>query len=108
MSLVLITNDLYDIDWRLRAINAVYRIFYNTETSRYEVHCDDSGKAELVLPFDELDCRAVDYVLQTRVQNAVKLFEQIERDNALLEKRQSELAVEKALRSAEDVVRKSC
>lgn len=88
MSLIAITNDLYDIARRLRSINDDYRVYYNTRRSRYEVH--DISRSpdtfQFAVPFDELDARTVTYALYSRVENADSIFAQMERDNAVIER----------------------
>ncbi len=93
MSLVKITDDLYDIAWRLKAVNSEYELFYNAEKGRYQVH-DKKGALAFVVPFDELDARTVDYALRTRIQNARRIFEEVERNNARLERRAIKNATE--------------
>ena len=85
MLLILVTNDLYDIAWRLRAISDDYRVYYNTVKNRYEVHSFRKKKLEFIIPYDELDARAVEYAQYTRVENAERIFAEIEKHNAKLE-----------------------
>lgn len=81
----LITNDLFDIAWRLRAVNDDYRVYYNTEKNRYEVHDFKKNTLQFVVPYDELDARTVEYARYSRVENAERIFAEIERHNAKLE-----------------------
>ena len=83
---ILITNDLFDIASRLRSVNDSYRLYYNTQNHRYEVHNAATDALEFVLPYDELDARSVEYARYTSVTNAETLFEEIERNNAKVEK----------------------
>ena len=81
-----ITNDLFDIAWRLRSVCDSYRLYYNTQKCRYEVRNCDTFALEFVVPYDELDARTVEYARYTSVCNANALFEEIERNNAQVEK----------------------
>lgn len=88
INLIKITNDLYDVAWRLKAIRDTYEIYYNAASCRYEVHdtAQFGNTLAFVVPYDELDCRTVSYALKTRRENADEIFEEIERDNERLEK----------------------
>ena len=95
MCLKVITNDLYDIASRLRAVNEDYALYYNTDKSRYEVHDERRGGLAFVVPFEELDARTVDYALYTRVENSKRIFDEVEHNNRRLEKEQISLAAER-------------
>lgn len=88
MSLILITDDVYDIAWRLRAINDGYRVYYNAHLNRYEVHdiTRSPNTLQFVVPYGELDARTVQYALYSRVENADDIFERIQRDNARIDR----------------------
>ena len=103
MTLISITNDLFDIAWRLRAIDDDYRIVYNTEKKRYEVHKASCGSMQFVIPFDELDARAVYYARKTRVQYADMIFREIEEHNARLERMQTEANIRAAIENVKEV-----
>ena len=106
MCLKVITNDLYDIADRLRAVNDNYVVYYNTDKSRFEVHDGAKGNMEFVVPYDELDARTVEYALHTRVENAKRIIEEVEESNRRLEEVQTKLAVERAAVAYEDVRRR--
>ena len=97
-----ITNDLYDIALRLRSVNDSYRVYYNVAKSRYEVWNADANRLEFILPYDELDARAVEYARYTSVQNAAALIEEIERNNEQVERNQLAQAKENVLRYIEE------
>lgn len=79
-----ITNDLYDIAWRLRSVNERYRLYYNVQKGRYEVRDSLTYALEFVVPFNELDARTVEYARYTSVANAEQVFSDIEKNNAKL------------------------
>ena len=83
--MILITNDLFDIAWRLRAVNDNYLVYYNVEKQRFEVHNSNKNTLEFVVPYDELDARTVEYARYSRVENAEKIFAEIEKHNAKLQ-----------------------
>ena len=80
-----ITNDLFDIASRLRAINDDYRLYYNAQKRRYEVHSAKRQRLQFIVPYDELDARTVEYARYSRVENAKRIFEDIEKHNSKLE-----------------------
>ena len=79
-----ITNDLFDIAWRLRSVNDDYRLYYNAEKRRYEVHSAERNALQFVVPYDELDARTVEYARYTSVGNAKQVFSDIDKNNAKL------------------------
>ena len=79
-----ITNDLFDIAWRLRALNDCYRLYYNVRKCRYEVKNHNTGALEFVVPYDELDARTVEYARYTSIGNAAMVVDDIEKNNAKL------------------------
>ena len=100
--MILITNDLFDIAWRLRAVNDDYRVYYNVEKGRFEVHNAKKNTLDFVVPYDELDARTVEYALYTRVENSKRIFEELERHNRLVEKEKAGLVVERAAAAYEE------
>ena len=94
--LLLITDDLYDIAARLKSVNENYAVYYNVEKQRYEVHDGQRGTLEFLVPFDELDARTVEYARYSSVNNAKRLFEEVEEHNRRLEKDKATRAIERA------------
>ena len=86
-NLIPITNDLFDIAARLRTVNDGYRVYYNVARSRFEVYDESRVTPTLafVSPYDELDCRTVDYAVYSRVENADVVLSDVERSNAAVE-----------------------
>ena len=85
MTLIAITNDLYDISSRLRSVNDDYRLYYNAQKHRYEVHSATRNTLQFVVPYDELDARTISYALYSRVENAERIFADIDKNNARVE-----------------------
>ena len=97
--LILITNDLYDIANRLKSVKGSYELYFNKQQNRYEVHDKQQVGSSLafVVPYAELDARTVDYAYKTSVQNADKLFAEIDEQNVKLQKEQTEKYVSRAI-----------
>lgn len=105
-NLIELTDDLFDIGWRLKAVNPDYIVVFNMTKKRFEVHNKSLCKHSLafVVPYDELDCRTVEYALKTRVENVEKLLCELETYNK--QKQQSDVAAA-AQTVAEDISRLS-
>ena len=88
MTLIRITQDVFDIAQRLQALNDDYVLYYNARLGRYEVHSKARGTLQFVLPYAELDARAVEYARKTAVCNADALFDEVERHNAAVRRQQ--------------------
>jgi hypothetical protein len=82
--LIEIKNDLYGIAARIGEIDGCYRVFFNVPTMRYEVH--NARGCQAILPYAELDARAVSYVLETRSERKKAFIEEIERHNSEFER----------------------
>ena len=102
MCLKLITDDLYDVAARLRSVKESYAVYYNTELERYEVHDSARKCLEFVVPFDELDARTVEYARYSRVENAKRIFAEMEEYNERLEKQRAKETIERAATLLED------
>ncbi len=85
-----IVSDCLDVIKRIKEIDKDYFVMRNLDRNVFELHCHGQGSSTycLTLP-DVLDERAIDLVLKTRVQNAEELFAEAERQNALIEKKQT-------------------
>lgn len=77
-----ITDDLYDIAWRLRAVDDGYELYYDTVKKRYEIVAD--GRLQFVSPYSALDSRTVEYARQTRVERMDALIRQADAHNEAL------------------------
>ena len=85
--LIKILSDNLFITSRLKEIDNSYFVVFNTKSNKYEVHSKRQVENTFCvgLPFSELDERAVDYVLKTRVENIEKIIESIEKNNKKIE-----------------------
>ena len=93
---IAIKNDVFDVAERIRSIDARYRVFFDTEKQKFVVTAGD--RTAVVLPFESLDCRTLDYLYFTRYENADEVIKTIDGDN---ERMQVE-AVKKAQDRLED------
>ncbi|MDR1917544.1 MAG: hypothetical protein LBQ05_00995 [Christensenellaceae bacterium] len=81
-----ITNDMFDISGRLREIDPEYQIYRNNEDGtggRFELWW--RGRFSLVIPFDCLDERTLDYTRRTRRENADEIAQEIDDTNNEIE-----------------------
>ena len=66
--LVPIENDVFDVAWELKKIDDGYRICFNKQKNRFEIHhVDCHPTLQLVVPYESLDYRTVLFVQKTRV-----------------------------------------
>lgn len=96
--LIEIKNDVYFILSRLREIDEGYKIFYNTCREKFEIHNEKQvGNSYcLTVPHNVLDCRTVEHVRKTRVENVKTLFEEMEKQNLKLEKNSKNYLLDEA------------
>lgn len=79
---ILIKDDVFEIDKRLKEIDENYFILYDTEKQKYEVHnCLQETTYCLTVPFDGLDSRLVDFVCLTNVANIDNIVRDIDNSN---------------------------
>lgn len=72
--------DLFNIVQRVKQINNKYRVFRNKKKGRFELYYQNglNLEFELALPYEKLDYRTIDLVLKSRVENADKIFKEID------------------------------
>ncbi len=95
--LIRVLDDLFSVADRIKSIDDKYEIYYNGESGKFEVYNSADGSRQLVIPYDCLDSRAVDYVRKTRIERMDELIAEIELANAVAEKKAADEAVDKAL-----------
>mgnify|MGYP001000667952 CR=1 FL=1 len=85
--LIPIETNVYNIPERLKEIDKDYFVVFNTEAQQFEVHNlgQIGNTLALNIPYDELDNRTIDLVQKTRIENAKKIFDEIDRQNLKLE-----------------------
>ena len=95
--LIAVESDLFSIADRIKSIDDKYKIYYNGESGKFEVRNSADDSLQVIIPFDCLDSRAVDYVRKTRIERIDEIIEEIERENALAENNAIAELVEKTL-----------
>lgn len=87
-----------DIPVRLKALNGAFFVMFNVRTRKYEVHCADQPFETLacVLPFDQLDARAIRYVREHSAQRLEDVAREIEEYNEKLVRRAETEMLDKA------------
>lgn len=74
-----IENDVYDIAARIKAIDENYEVYFDTDLQKFTIWA--FGIRQTVLPYDELDIRALDYVWYTRRENAENVLKELDEEN---------------------------
>lgn len=100
----IVRGDLFGIADRLKSIDEGYFVVLDKRTGEYEVHnrFQRGNTFALKVPYRGLDARTVTLVLKTRAENARKLFEAMERENARAERARIRTAIDKALSGMEE------
>ncbi|MBR2974961.1 MAG: hypothetical protein IKC47_04370 [Clostridia bacterium] len=82
-----IVNDLFDVAKRIAEIDVNYVVYFNKLCSRFEVHnlAQRGDTLAVVVPYDKLDARTITLVRKTRVENAQRLFDEMEKTNNQLQ-----------------------
>lgn len=78
-----IYDDLYGIVKKIKQINSNYRVFRNVLKHKFEIYYQNGINLdlELVVPYSRLDYRTINFLNQTKVENADKIFKEIESHN---------------------------
>ncbi len=106
--LILIQNDVFDISERVKNLDRQYQIFYNRGTSRYEVHHSKCFPTlQVVLPYESLDCRALDYLAKTKISNIDAIMQEIETNNQQVEKHNQNQLLENGYEALESYLLKN-
>lgn len=96
-----VRDDMFGIAGRIKSIDANYKIYFNGDTHRYELHNARSNPTyQLTFPYSSLDKRAVDYTLKSAIANREKILKEIEEHNEKLEKEHAHALFEKAMSEA--------
>ena len=87
-----------DIPVRLKEVNRDFFVMFNTRIQKYEIHCASQPESTLacVLPFDELDERAIKYAREHSRERTENLAREIEEYNERLERKQQAEMLDKA------------
>ena len=97
-----VKEDLFDISARIKSIDEKYKIYFNGDTRRYELHHTAKKPTyQLTFPYARLDKRALDYTLKSAVKNRELILRQIEEQNAKVEEERAKKLFEKAMVDAQ-------
>ncbi|MDE5549004.1 MAG: hypothetical protein K2J13_02000 [Clostridia bacterium] len=93
-----VRHDLFDISARIKGIDENYKIYFNGDTRRYELHNNRKKPTfQLTFPFARLDKRALDYTLKSAIKNRELILKEIEEQNAKAEKERERALFEKIM-----------
>lgn len=93
-----VRDDLFGIAERIKSIDANYKIYFNGDTRRFELHNTSRKPSfQLVLPYRTLDKRTLDYALESGVKNKEKIIREIEENNKRLEAEHFKALFEKTM-----------
>ncbi|MBE5745763.1 MAG: hypothetical protein E7359_00535 [Clostridiales bacterium] len=78
-----IFTDLFDIVKKIKYIDNNYRVFRNITKHRFEIYYQNglNLNLELILPYNNLDYRAINLINKSRVENADELFDYVDNFN---------------------------
>ena len=90
--------NVYDIPVRLKQVNRDFFVMFNTRSQKFEIHCASQPYDTLacVLPYDELDARALRYVREFSRERTEHIAEEIDRYNDTLDRREKAALIDKA------------
>lgn len=93
-----VVSHAMDIPIRLKELTGDFFVMFNVRTQKYEIHCASQPFDTLacVLPFDQLDARAIEYAREFSNQRAEEIAREIEEHNEKLVKRAEAEMLDKA------------
>ena len=93
-----VMSHVMDIPIRLKELNGAFFVMFNVRTQKYEIHCADQPFETLscVLPFEQLDARAIQYVREHSAQRLDAIVREIEEHNEKLVKKAEAEMLDKA------------
>lgn len=99
-----VMTNVYFIPERLKQIDESY--FVMLYRGRYEIHSSRQTDHTLccVLPYDELDARALTYVREHHISRLTELVRETEAYNERLDRERDRRRIEKAMEKIEEVI----
>ena len=92
-----IKKDMFDICRRLKNIDTTYFILYDKIRRKYELHSTAQKDTYCaIIPYDKLDKRTIDFVLNTRRENIKRLIFEMEENNRKLEQKEMDNILDRA------------
>jgi len=103
----MITNDVFDIAKRIKEIDPDYFVVYDKKLCRFEVHNKRQryDTLALVLPYDRLDCRAIEKVASTRIEYIADQLDKIDLHNFRQEEREKKVTLQNRLDECQELFR---
>lgn len=82
-NLLIIENDNYFINQRLKEIDKDYFLVFNLDSKKYEVHVlgQKGGSYAFTIPYNSLDERTLILARKTRVENMDNIISEIDEEN---------------------------
>ncbi len=100
-------NDIFFVSNYLSKINTNYKLFYNTNLERYEVH-DLKSKPSLLITYNKYpDQNLITKLLQTSKQNMSQLFKEIDIHNNKLNKQYEQNLLDTAKKQMHEIIKYS-
>ena len=85
-----IKSDCLDIVKRIKTIDKDYFVMFDLGSQKFQLHNRAQKHSYcLTFPFKTLDERAINMVLQTRVENADEFFKEMEAENKRLQEKKA-------------------
>ena len=101
-----VVSHALNIPARLKAVGAGYFVMLNVRTQRFEIH--DAAQREntlaCVLPFDELDARAIEYARRYHVSRLGETAREVDDCNERLEREARRRCLEEAADKTREAV----
>lgn len=93
-----VISHVTDVPVRLKELNRAFFVMFNTKKQKYEIHCSDQPFNTLacVLPYDELDSRAIQYVREHSADRLAIIAKEIDEHNERLAARREAEIIDKA------------
>lgn len=95
-NLIKIENDCFFICQRIKEVEPSYEIYFNIDSSSYEVHSKTQVKNSYCfkIPYSQLDDRVIDFAYKTKVENMDEIIKEIDKHNQLLYEKELKTQVE--------------
>lgn len=101
----MISGNCFDIPFRVRELDADYRLYYNVKNNVIELHnLRHKPTFQLVLPYKQLDVRTVEYVRRTRVDKMLDEIDGIDEYNRNLENKIINRTLDEMHKKTESIV----
>ena len=102
-----VVSHALDIPARLKELDPNYVVMFNAATQKYEIHYGESGWStlECVLPYDELDERAIRHVREHRIERMEAIVREMEEHNRRIEEEAYRSMMDKAEQQTKEAMK---